>query len=57
MGGSLSDPSSIKPLEKKKIVIIGASFGGNILTNMLKQIDPEEKHLDILLIDKYERFE
>jgi hypothetical protein len=24
---------------------------------MLQKIDPEEKHLDILLIDKYERFE
>jgi len=36
MGGSLSDPSTIQPLEKRKIVIIGASFGGNILTNMLK---------------------
>jgi len=24
---------------------------------MLQKIDPEEKHLDILLIDKFERFE
>ena len=30
MGGSLSDPKS--NLEKRKIVIIGASYGGNIIT-------------------------
>ena len=49
--------AQVAPGPRKKIVIIGASFGGKIMTNMLQQIDPNEKQYEILLIDKNEHFE
>ena len=57
MGGSLSNDISLAPTGRKKIVIIGASFGGKIMTNMLQSLDPKEMLFDILLIDKNEHFE
>jgi NADH dehydrogenase FAD-containing subunit len=57
MGGSQSATNNVAPGPRKKIVIIGASFGGKIMTNMLQQIDQEEKLYEILLVDKNEHFE
>jgi NADH dehydrogenase FAD-containing subunit len=59
MGGSQSSGKNniVFMGQRKKIVIIGASFGGNIMTKMLQQIDQEEVFYEILLIDKNEHFE
>jgi len=42
---------------RKKIVIVGASFGGRLLTQKLQELDPMEEYLDILLVDKSPHFE
>ena len=42
---------------KKKVVIVGASFGGNLIAKSLIGLDPHENMYDILLIDKSEHFE
>lgn len=57
MGGSQSKNISLAPMNRKKIVIIGASFGGKILTKWLQSLDPSEMFYDILLIDKNEHYE
>ena len=43
--------------QKKKIVIVGASFGGHHMTSNLLKLDPKETMFEILLIDKNEHFE
>lgn len=56
MGGSHSNTHD--PLvEKKKIVIVGFSFGGRNLVKSLLHIDPNGKKFDILVIDKESHFE
>ena len=50
--------SEVEPLKSKKIVIIGASFGGDLLTKNLLKLDPISKAFsEILLIDKSAHFE
>jgi NADH dehydrogenase FAD-containing subunit len=57
MGGSQSGMKAAVTGPCKKVVIIGASFGGRIITNMLLKCDPQEKQYEIMLIDKNEHFE
>ena len=42
---------------KKKIIIVGASFGGRLLVQALQKLDPKEQCLEIQLIDKSPHFE
>ena len=42
---------------KKKVIIVGASFGGRMLVQHLQKLDPEEKCISILLVDKSPHFE
>lgn len=42
---------------KKKIVVVGASFGGRMLVQHLQKLDPEQKCISVLLIDKSPHFE
>jgi len=44
-------------LLKKKVVIIGFSFGGRNLLKSLLHIDPEGKRFEILSLDKETHFE
>ena len=58
MGGSQSNIAvNLAPGSRKKIVVIGGSFGGKYITNMLQQLDPKEIQFEVLIIDKNEHFE
>lgn len=56
MGGSNSNFTNLA-IEKKKIVIVGFSFGGRNLIKSLMNIDPDGRKFDILIIDKETHFE
>ena len=55
MGGGHSKHDEL--IEKKKVVIIGFSFGGRNLLKSLLHIDPEGKRFEILILDKESHFE
>lgn len=56
MGGS-NTKLDVQAGAKKKIVIVGGSFGGKILTQCLQALDPNETQLEITIVDKNEHFE
>ena len=45
------------PDKRKKIVIVGSSFGGRTLVQKLQGLDPNEDYIEILMIDKCAHFE
>ena len=55
MGGSHSKNDEL--IEKKKVVIVGFSFGGRALLKSLLHIDPDGKRFEILILDKETHFE
>jgi NADH dehydrogenase FAD-containing subunit len=55
MGGSHSKHDEL--IEKKKVVIVGFSFGGRNLLKSLLHIDPVGKRFEILILDKESHFE
>ena len=56
MGGSNSVDSKL-PSTRKNVVIVGNSFGGRILLNMINQIDSKHDMVNVTVIDKSEVFE
>ena len=42
---------------KKKVVIVGGSFGGKLIIQHLQALDPNEEQFDILVVDKQSHFE
>lgn len=58
MGGGSSKPLQVKVTGgRKKVVIVGGSFGGKMITQHLQLMDPEEQQFEILIIDKSHHFE
>jgi hypothetical protein len=55
MGGGHSKHDEL--IEKKKVVIIGFSFGGRGFLKYLLEIDPAGKRFEILILDKESHFE
>ena len=42
---------------RKKVVIVGGSFGGKMITQHLQAMDPKEEQFEILIVDKSHHFE
>ena len=58
MGGSNTKLDQVHQVtQKKKIVIIGGSFGGRVLTQALQALDPQEHCFEITIVDKNPHFE
>jgi|TARA_B110000285_G_scaffold158961_1_gene177354 NADH dehydrogenase FAD-containing subunit len=51
MGGGNSKQVTVKG-GKKKVVIVGGSFGGKSVTQCLVALDKKEEQFEILIIDK-----
>lgn len=54
MGGSNTKLENVEPTAGKKILVIGGSWGGRIISTMLLQFD---QHVQITIVDKSPHFE